>query len=396
MQENTIKKIKIVSFKSIEKAEIELGKVNVFIGANGSGKSNLLEALGVLGAAASGQVDDESLLRRGVRPGVPALYKSSFKGTRQPKEIMFSACNNAAEYSVGLYNPLEKPRPAWHYKTELLTEDGTKLVGRSPRSKEKLNPYRGYAALKSVELESNDGASSLLEALSQYCVFSPNTASLRGLESDSSSRIPVGISGARLAEAVHELFAGDNKVSDDVYFSILRLIGWVRGLGSSDGSLVPVSKSVNQPRIVLRFRDKYMAEGRNYLSGYDASEGALYVLFMAVLALHKNSPSTVAVDNFDHALNPRLAKALTAQICEWTNSTSSKQFLLTSHNPLVLDGLPLQNDDVRLFVVQRTRHGKTVISRVVLDDKIISAAKDGVSLSQMWIMGVLGGVPQDL
>jgi predicted ATPase len=65
-----ITRFSVESFKSLEKVEVELGSVNVFVGANGSGKSNLLEAIGVLGAAAFGRVDDESLLRRGVRPGV--------------------------------------------------------------------------------------------------------------------------------------------------------------------------------------------------------------------------------------------------------------------------------------------------------------------------------------
>jgi predicted ATPase len=64
-----ITRFSVESFKSLEKVEVELGSVNVFVGANGSGKSNLLEAIGVLGAAAFGRVDDESLLRRGVRPG---------------------------------------------------------------------------------------------------------------------------------------------------------------------------------------------------------------------------------------------------------------------------------------------------------------------------------------
>jgi len=41
-------------FKSLESVEVDLGRVKVFIGANGSGKSDLLEAMGVLGAAASG------------------------------------------------------------------------------------------------------------------------------------------------------------------------------------------------------------------------------------------------------------------------------------------------------------------------------------------------------
>jgi AAA15 family ATPase/GTPase len=68
-----ITKIRIESFKSIENAAIELGNLNVFIGANGSGKSNLLEAIGVLSAAADGKVTDQTLLQRGVRPGVLIL-----------------------------------------------------------------------------------------------------------------------------------------------------------------------------------------------------------------------------------------------------------------------------------------------------------------------------------
>src|SRR5947207_173817 len=114
--------IKVESFKSLERVEVDLGRVNVFIGANGSGKSNLLEAIGVLGAAANGRVDDEALLRRGVRPGLPALYKSSFKGTKQPKEIRFTAANVSSTFRVGLFNPLERPEPAWRFKTELLRE----------------------------------------------------------------------------------------------------------------------------------------------------------------------------------------------------------------------------------------------------------------------------------
>ncbi|MBI4027359.1 MAG: AAA family ATPase, partial [Verrucomicrobia bacterium] len=58
-----IRTLSVERFKSLMKLELELGRINVFIGANGSGKSNLLEAVGVLGAAAFGRVDDETLLR---------------------------------------------------------------------------------------------------------------------------------------------------------------------------------------------------------------------------------------------------------------------------------------------------------------------------------------------
>ena len=114
-----ITKITVESFKSLESVEIDLGAVNVFVGANGSGKSNLLEAIGVLGAAAFGRVDDESLLRRGVRPGVPQLYKSAFP-TRQRPHICFSAENSQVSYKVSLWNPIDDPKPAWRFKTESL------------------------------------------------------------------------------------------------------------------------------------------------------------------------------------------------------------------------------------------------------------------------------------
>src|SRR6266516_4258541 len=130
-----LKSVKVESFKSLENVEAELGLINVFIGANGSGKSNLLEAVGVLGAAAFGRVDDESLLRRGVRPGVPQLYKSSFphKEAEKRSHIFFGARNRGAAYEVALWNPISDPKPAWRYKTEVLERAaGDKVVGRSP------------------------------------------------------------------------------------------------------------------------------------------------------------------------------------------------------------------------------------------------------------------------
>ena len=73
-----LERLSVKTFKSLDDVTVDLGLVNVFIGANGSGKSNLLEALGVLSAAADGKVDDQALLARGVRPGLPAQYKSAF------------------------------------------------------------------------------------------------------------------------------------------------------------------------------------------------------------------------------------------------------------------------------------------------------------------------------
>ena len=90
----------IRGFKSLRSVEAPLGIVNVFIGANGSGKSNLLEALGLSSAVASGQVDDQALLRRGVRPGVPASYVSSFKSSSSPEPLKIATTFSLDEGTV--------------------------------------------------------------------------------------------------------------------------------------------------------------------------------------------------------------------------------------------------------------------------------------------------------
>lgn len=392
-----IRRVSIKSFKSLLDVEVELGRVNVFIGANGSGKSNLLEAIGVLGAAASGRVDDEALLRRGVRPGVPALYRSSFKGERPRNTIRLEAHSDTASYEVELANPIRDPEPAWTFTHELMKEEGSRLIGRSPRSADRFDPERGLAVLKAVEWEPSRPASRLLRNLIDFCIYSPNTTVLRGLVPDPQQRDPVGLAGGRLPEAAQELLKrrrGDERLRE-ISTQVLELIDWAASYGSRRvGDDIPLSPSVASAQRVLYFTDRFMADKRNGLTGYDASEGALYVIFAAVLAALPSAPSILAIDNFDHALNPRLARRLMNHFCRWVlSSPVDKQVLLTSHNPLVLDGLPLDHDEVRLFAVGRSRKGRTTVTRVKVNVEDLQKDGEVWTVSRLWVMGHLGGVP---
>src|SRR3990172_1732206 len=145
-----LRTISVERFKSLVKLDLELGRVNVFIGANGSGKSNLLEAVGVLGAAVFGRVDDETLLRRGVRPGVPNLYKSAFPSTKRVPHIRFAATSEAGTaIEVTMWFPSSDPSAAWRFKTEKLTQpDGKVVVSRGIRGSGKHNQEQGLIALK--------------------------------------------------------------------------------------------------------------------------------------------------------------------------------------------------------------------------------------------------------
>lgn len=408
-------RVKIEGFKSLSSAEVELGTANVFIGANGSGKSNILEAIGVVGAAAFRSVEPEALRYRGVRPGLPALYKSSFEKVskegaetkrRIRRNIVFECTSGGALYRIGLDNPIATGVRPWNVLSETLEEGGRAFLTRSPRGcnvraskpPQKLSPPQIETAVRVAlqQLPESAEARSLVEALAGFCIFSPTTPVLRGL-SDDVARIPLGLSGSGLAVAVKELMkAGERQLGPFGLDEVWDLIEWADDVVAVPPQQASVSPAVSVGQSVLRFRDRFMKRGRNTLSALDASEGALYVLFLLTLVAHEQAPRLFAVDNFDHALHPRLATRLTRMVVDQLLEDGTRQMLLTTHNPLLLDGLDLTDDRVRLFAVERNRFGATEVRRVTLTRELAAEGEKGLSLSRLWVMGRLGAVPRGL
>jgi energy-coupling factor transporter ATP-binding protein EcfA2 len=397
-------RIHVERFKSLYDVNVELGHVNVFIGANGSGKSNLLEAIGVIGAAAFGSVDDQALLRRGVRPGVPRIYKSAFPNSPKDPSIRITAYGNEtgskrAEYFIGISNQGKTPRPYWTFMHERLTAGagkGQDLATRSPNSARVFGQpvrddrMRSLAIQVRANLQASESIRDLLDLLNDYAIFSPVTPVLRGIAPDTAPRVPVGLFGGSLPEAVDSLPSSTRKHFRE---RALELIDWAMDFDVGPPSKFFIASSVPTTRNVLRFRDAYMKKKEETLSAYDASEGALYVLHLLVLAMHAQSPRTFAIDNFDQALNPRAAQAIAAAFSQEVLA-SGRQALLTTHNPLALDGLPLDDERVRLFRVERQRDGKTEVLRVPIKDLERLKRKHGPNaVSRLWTEGRIGGLP---
>ena len=346
-----ITQLNIRGFKSLADVDVELGQVNVFIGANGSGKTNFLEAIGLC------QSNTKIHMGSGGRSVLPKNLVSSFKKT---------ACSN--EINI-----------------EISKADVTVLYQFSILS-------RGFEYSFS-KTKGTDEEDLLYKLISNYAIFSPNMPCLRGIIPDTTQRIPIGLAGGRLAEAVEDLLDIKNEKFGTLDFDeLFEILDWV-----SDIAIVPpnrdlVPAGIPTLRSIIRFTDRWMREDRNQLSAYDASEGALYVLFALVLAMHPESPKVFAIDNFDHAMHPRLARA-TVRIFSQEILKTDRQALLTTHNPLVLDGLNLSDDRIRLFAVERNSYGATKIYRIQVSEEILQASQQGLSLSNLWIMGRLGGVP---
>ncbi len=351
--------ITVQGFKSLRDVQVELGQVNVFIGANGSGKTNLLEAIGLLSAAADGKIDDQALMRRGVRVGLPNLYRSSFQSSGLAERTVIQAASGEASFKI------EIPFAATIREAQL--------------------PYV-------TQPEAHQATADLVR---DYAIFAPTTPVLRGLEPDRGQRAPVGLAGGQLAEAVSDILDTKQGTLGSVELDeLLELLDWVESVDTVPPSREIVSPSVPVTRTIIRFTDRWMKQHSNRISAYDASEGALYVLFALVLAMHPQAPALFAIENLYQTMHPRLARATMRLFCRlMLQAAPPRQALLTTHNPLVLDGLDLHDERIRLFAVERSSKGPTQVYRVQVSEKVLQATQEGLSLSNLWVMGRLGGAP---
>ena len=62
-----IRKVRVENYKLHRQTRLDLGRLTVLIGANGSGKSNILEAIALASATAQNKLDNEFLISRGIR-----------------------------------------------------------------------------------------------------------------------------------------------------------------------------------------------------------------------------------------------------------------------------------------------------------------------------------------
>ena len=417
-----LKKLTVERFKSIRHAEVELGSVNLFIGGNGAGKSNILEAIGVLSASADRSVGDTDLSSKGVRITPSELMKSAFKSHDLPRTLQLTAeLEGDVAYRINLTGKEDDPLLAFF--SESCTHGPERIFGRGPtgarvlgvRIHGNLDKHRSLWDQVRMAFDFPVAVDTALRSLAQYAIYAPQTDFLRGTAAGTVDMPPIGLHGEGLPQAVQGLLtqleaarateSTDYKLKDwatDLPF----LPGWASRVqvGRIDRSLASRAL-LNHGDDMVYFRDKYMHSSRRKLSVYDSSEGTLFLLFVAVLLAHDRSPKVFALDNVDNALNPRMTRILLETIIEITKESSAedlssgpRQVFLTSHNPTSLDAFDLFDEDQRVFVVKRNEDGHTTVTRLKprqgMTREEWQQAKNGRNLSQLWlddeIRGALG------
>lgn len=138
----------------------------------------------------------------------------------------------------------------------------------------------------------------------------------------------------------------------------------------------------------LKIKDRYLHNNLQYFDQRSTNEGFLYLLFYPTLFISKDTPTFFAIDNIDTSFNPKLCMELTRNLAALAKK-HKKQVIVTTHNPAILDGLNLKDENQRLFVVRRNDDGHTKATRVEYK------AERSMKLSEVWTNGLIGGLPEN-
>ncbi|MBE9146251.1 AAA family ATPase [Planktothrix mougeotii] len=382
-----IQEITIKNFKSIEQLKLKLGRVTVLIGENGCGKTNILEAIALSSAAASDKLDHEFLASRGIRITEPQFMRSAFNSDDLNPEIETSfQFQNDKIITYNLQHD-GKPYSSWVSNISEISEEILKIKMISTLF------YQGFE---------NDGIFSLSEAdyvkqnvkeyilknpnnltLKNFLIFSPENSSLRIFKEEGQIE-PLGIQGEGLFKLLTVLSLDNNQDKIKEIKQKMQLIDWVEDFK------IPDELSRNQKNI--KIADRYLLGKQKYFDQNSSNEGFLFLLFYFCLFISDNTPKFFAVDNIDVSLNPRLGRRLVKELVQLAKKYD-RQVIFTTHNPAILDGLDLKDDEQRLFVIYRNRLGYTRATRISPPKPL--EGQEPVRLSEAFLRGYIGGLPKN-
>lgn len=384
--------VRIENYKSIHKLKLELGRVTVLIGENGCGKSNILEAIALASAAADDKLDNEFLASRGIRVTEPQFMRSAFAIENLVKDIKIELRGNDIQPFICILQNENSTYSKWVSKN---------FLGDIETSIKKainilINNYGGPEKIRFILLEETESSEQELSRLLQdsqlfikiinlngFIIYSPENQALRTFEKEGQIQ-PLGINGEGLFKLLKFLTSDDNQEQLNEIKKKLQLIDWFQ-----DFEATPNLSNIQN---FLQIKDRYLDPDITYFDQRSSNEGFLFLLFYFTLFISDITPKFFAIDNIDASLNPRLCRRLMQELVELAKK-HDKQVIFTTHNPAVLDGLDLDDDEQRLFVIYRNQLGHTKARRILKPEPL--EGQEPVKLSEAFLRGYIGGLPKN-
>jgi predicted ATPase len=359
MRHQRLRSVVVDGFTSIRSAELALNDINVLVGANGAGKSNLIRALGVLGRI----VDGELGLYVGLSGGASALLHADPARLRR---IRLEVESDAGGYSAELIPAAGDTLIFSNEAFSKLGWDSLQALGRGHRESELAGPTTLF----------NADATSVIETLRGCRVFhfhdtsrdapvkqQAYTADNRSLHSDAGNLVAVLL---RLRD-------GD----PGRYQRILRTIKQV----------APFFRDfVLEPELAPdRVRLRWQQEGSDVVLPADAlSDGTLRFICLATLLGQPELPGLTILDEPELGLHPFAIVQLAGML---RAASQGSQVLLATQSVTLMNQFELGD----LVIVER-RDGASVFERP--DPERLSEWLEEYSLSELWEKNLLGGRPR--
>jgi predicted ATPase len=353
-----LKRIEIKGFKSIESADLELGDLNVVIGANGSGKSNLIGAFKLLERYASDRL-------------------SEYVGAK-PSRFLHHGAKVTPEMSLKLVYEGQT-----HSLTLRAVQDKLISVKEQSQSSNKVASGRATASPDNVQgtkhsaSRSSSGSRKPLKALaSGFAVhhFSDTTDL-------SSMRQAVGLNdnrclrsdAANLAGFLYWLQKKEPKCFQRIQECIRLMVPFFDRF-----DIVPHQYDSNS--LVLEWWQKGADERFDV---FYLSDGTLRFICLATLLLQPKLPSLILLDEPELGLHPFAIRIL-AEMLE--SASMRTQIIVATQSVTLLDNFAPDH-----VVVAENDGRKSTFTR--LDSDRLASWLEDYSIGELWEKNVLGGRP---
>lgn len=379
----TLHQVSIEGFKSIAQASITLGDLNVVIGANGAGKSNLIAAFRLLESSLNGRLQHYTAIQGGAdrllhhgRKATPTC-RMSFTGadfsyclTLEPNvKNRFVVAEEFLEYQEQSKTiaPASDEADLAGLEHDLLVvydEDGNWVEPPSVDFHELLNSTLG---------DLPDLPSTQLESIRAFHFHDTSDAAPCRQDAEIRDARELHAEGRNLPAFLYRL----REKHAPIYRRIVEHIRLVAPF-FDDFILAPSPENDRMIRLEWRHRD---SDG--YFDAHSLSDGTLRFICLATLLLQPNPPRLILLDEPELGLHP-LAIHILAEMLD--AAAERTQILLATQSVTLLDQFSLDRVIVADCQARSTRF-------VRLAPQDFEAWLEHFSVGELWQKNVLGGRP---
>ena len=371
----TITDVTIKNYKSIGQCHVELGKITVLIGQNGSGKSNFLDALQLLSDALNSTLEYAIRQRGGISE---VRRRSGGHPTHFVIRLRLKLTDTLHAGFAFRAGSTAEERGFTVQQEALVIREGKEIVA-SYESKEG-NIVKKSENLTLIPATSSDrlfltAVSALPEfrpvfdALSKMHFYNINPADIRAPQPHASGEV-LSHTGGNLPSVLRRLSSDDPDAFARIEEYARRIVSGIdgieyRALGPTE--TIEFRQRVQNIRHPWRFYAAAMSDGTL------RSVGILTALFQT--DPRGNPPTLIGIEEPESTIHPGAAAILTDALIE---GSARHQVLVTTHSPDLLDHPGLQLTDIRVVdnVNGETRiETADVATRTMLKDELFTAGE---------------------